>query len=210
LEKVKPEGNTAKQRLLPTTIDLLWQNSYGSVSVDDICTRAAVNKGSFYYAFKTKAELAAAAFDAHWNKRRPFLDAVFSAQNDPVERFDRYCDLVRRDQLDGYAQTGKILGCPYCSVGSEISTQDETIRRKVQELAERTMRYFGMALRDAVAQGKLPASTDVEALGRQLFCYVSGVLLQAKIANDPDVLNGLKPGVFRLLELPLPAGAPKT
>ena len=76
---VRREGDT-KQKLFNTAVDLIWENSYGSISVDDICNRAGVNKGSFYYAFKSKSELAVAAFENHWNKKRPLLDEVFSSQ----------------------------------------------------------------------------------------------------------------------------------
>ena len=50
----------AKQRLLQATIDLIWQNSYGAVTVDNICERAGVKKGSFYYFFPSKTDLVVA------------------------------------------------------------------------------------------------------------------------------------------------------
>ena len=191
----------AKQRLLHTALDLLWQRSYGSISVDDICSQAAVNKGSFYYAFRTKSELAVAAFESHWNELRPGLDAVFSSQNDPVARLDQYCDLVVRDQLERYRALGKILGCPFCSLGCELSTQDHAVRAKAREICDRIIRYLVAALRDAIAQGVLPANVQPDALGREVFCYRTGVLMQAKIENNPEALNDLKPGLFRHLGL---------
>lgn len=197
---MKPEGST-KQRLLQAAISLLWHQSYGSISVDEICSRAAVNKGSFYYAFKTKSELAVAAFEAHWGKQRPALDAAFSPQNDPLQRLTQYCDLVIRDQLECYEQGGRILGCPFCSVGCELSTQDDAIRGKAQEISDRTVRYFVGAVRDAVTQGVLPADADADELGHGLLCYFTGVLVQAKIQNNPEALKRLKAGVFRLLGL---------
>ena len=39
--------SNAKERLLQVAFDLIWEQSYGSVSVDDICARAKVKKGSF-------------------------------------------------------------------------------------------------------------------------------------------------------------------
>ena len=63
---------------------LIWESSYGSISVDDICKRAGVNKGSFYYAFKSKSDLAAAAFEDHWNKKRGLMDEIFSSQVPPL------------------------------------------------------------------------------------------------------------------------------
>jgi TetR/AcrR family transcriptional repressor of nem operon len=197
----------AKQRLLHTALDLLWQRSYGSISVDDICSQAAVNKGSFYYAFKTKSELAVAAFEAHWNEIRPAMDAVFSSQNDPIVRLEQYCDLVIRDQLERYRALGKILGCPFCSLGCELSTQDDAVRGKAREICDRMIRYLVATLRDAIAQGVLPPNVQADELGRELFCYRTGVLVQAKIENNPEALNDLKPGLFRHLGL-APAAKP--
>ena len=59
-----------KQRLLNTALKLVWEQSYGSVSVDQICEKADVRKGSFYHFFASKADLAIAAAEEHWNKLR--------------------------------------------------------------------------------------------------------------------------------------------
>ena len=195
---MRPASST-RQRLLHTALDLLWQRSYGSISVDDICSQAGVNKGSFYYAFKTKSELAVAAFEAHWNEIRPAMDAAFSSQNDPIVRLEQYCDLVICNQLERYRALGKILGCPFCSLGCELSTQDDAVRGKAREICDRMIRYLVATLRDAVAQGVLPPDTQADQLGRELFCYRTGVLVQAKIENNPEALNDLKPGLFRHL-----------
>ncbi|PWT84959.1 MAG: TetR/AcrR family transcriptional regulator [Acidobacteria bacterium] len=187
-----------KTKLLQTALQLVWENSYGSVSVDDICTRAGVNKGSFYYAFKSKSELAVAAFEYHWNEKRPLLDEIFSSQIPPLTRLENYCDCAVRDQLAKYEKFGKICGCPFSSIGSELSTQDEQIRKKAQEIAGRSMKYLSATLRDAVAEGSIDSKDPVE-LGREVFCYVKGLIMQAKIENNPDILKCLKKGVFRLV-----------
>ncbi len=198
---MRRESDT-KRKLLTTALELIWENSYGSISVDDICHRAGVNKGSFYYAFKSKSDLAAAAFEDHWNKKQALMDALFSSQIPPLERLEKFCDRVVQDQLAKYEKFGKMCGCPFASIGSELSTQDEQIRRKAQELSERTMKYLASALRDADAEGSLQVK-DPRELAREIFCYSNGLMGQAKIENNPHVLQSLKDGVFRL------AGAPR-
>ena len=187
---MKRESDT-KQKLLNTALSLIWENSYGSISVDDICNRAGVNKGSFYYAFKSKSDLAAAAFEDHWNKKRGLMDEIFSSQVPPLERIEKYCDRVVQDQFDKYDKFGKLCGCPFASIGSELSTLDEQIRKKAHELSERTMKYLACTLRDAAAEGVLDIKDPVE-LARQVFCYAGGLIMQAKIENNPDVLKCLK------------------
>jgi len=200
---VRRESDT-KTKLLQTALELVWESSYGSVSVDDICHRAGVNKGSFYYAFKSKSDLAVAAFEHHWNKKRPLLDEIFSSQVTPLTRLENYCDYVVRDQVAKYEQIGKLCGCPFSSIGSELSTQDEQIRRKAHELAERSMKYLSATLRDAIAEGSIDAKDPVE-LAREVFCYAKGLIMQAKIENNPDILNCLKKGVLRLVAAKTPA-----
>jgi TetR/AcrR family transcriptional regulator, transcriptional repressor for nem operon len=194
---VKRESQT-KQKLLSTAVTLIWENSYGSISVDDICNRAGVNKGSFYYAFKSKSDLAVAAFEDHWNKKRGAMDQIFSSQVPPLERLEKYCDRIVQDQLEKFQLFGKLCGCPFACLGAELSTQDEQIRKKAAELSERTMKYLACALRDAAAEGVLDVKEPLE-LARQVFCYAGGLIMQAKIENNPDVLQSLKKGVFQLI-----------
>ena len=56
----------AKDRLMQAALSLLWEENYGGVTVDDICKRAEVKKGSFYHFFESKADLAVAAYEDHW------------------------------------------------------------------------------------------------------------------------------------------------
>ena len=199
---MKPEGET-KKKLLKVAMELIWEQSYGSVGVEDICKRAGVTKGSFYFAFPSKSVLACAAFEESWQLKRPFLDQVFSSQVDAISQFEQYTDLIVKDQTEKYKTFGKMCGCPYCSIGSELSTQDENIRHKAQQMVERAIKYLTGAVRAACDEG-LISEKDPAMLAKQIYDFSIGVILQAKIDNDPDVLKRLKPGVFRLLGIKRP------
>ena len=199
---MKRESKT-KQKLLEVAMKLIWEQSYGSVGVEDICKQAGVTKGSFYFAFPSKSDLACAAYEENWQSKRPVLDQIFSAQVGAVAQFEQYTDLIVKDQTEKYKTFGKMCGCPYCSIGSELSTQDENIRHKAQQMVERAIKYLTSAVRAADDEG-LIKEKDPSTLAKQIYDFTIGVILQAKIDNDPDVLKRLKPGVFRLLGIKLP------
>jgi TetR/AcrR family transcriptional repressor of nem operon len=194
---VKQESE-AKRKLLEVAMQMIWESSYGSVSVDDICTKAGVNKGSFYYAFKSKSDLAVAAFERHWENKRPILDKLFSPQIPPLERLDNYCQLIIKDQKEKYRSFGKMLGCPFCSVGSELSTQDEKIRLKAGQMSLRYMKYLESLVRDLAAADLIEVK-DAAELAQELYSYITGVLMQAKIENNVKPVERLQHGVMRLL-----------
>jgi TetR/AcrR family transcriptional repressor of nem operon len=180
-----------KKRLTDAALDLMWENSYGTTSVDAICERAGAKKGSFYYFFKSKSELTAAALEAEWNKNKAKMDALFSPTIPPLERFDRYFDYVR-DRLAELQKTcGSILGCPLLSIGSEVSTHDQGVRDTIDRIWDRKIKYFESAIRDAHAQGLIEAS-DPEAKAKALFACYHGTLAQARIENDVELLRDFK------------------
>src|SRR5262249_45683284 len=149
-------------------------------SVDAICERAGAKKGSFYYFFKSKSELAAAALEDCWNKKKAEMDSIFSPTVPPLERFDHYFDFVHARLSEVQQKCGSILGCPFISVGSEVSTQDQIVRETIDRIMDRKISYFVSAIRDAHAQGLITAP-DAEAKARALFACYQGTLAQARI-----------------------------
>ncbi len=180
-----------KERLTDAAMDLIWENSYGATSVDAICERAGAKKGSFYYFFKSKSELAAAALEADWNKKRAEMDAIFSPTVPPLERFERYFDFVHDRLAELQKKCGSILGCPLLSVGSEVSTQDQIVRATIDRIMDHKVNYFISAVRDAQGQGLIEAR-DPEAKARALFACYQGTMAQARIQNDLQLLCEFK------------------
>src|SRR5271155_5657760 len=99
-----------KQKLIDTALELLWKNSYGSVSVDDICKAADVKKGSFYHFFPSKVDLAVAAMEESTRDIKQHYDDVFSASVPPVARFERMADFVYEFQAQIAAKYGQVCG----------------------------------------------------------------------------------------------------
>jgi TetR/AcrR family transcriptional regulator, transcriptional repressor for nem operon len=192
-----------RERLTDAAMDLIWENSYGATSVDAICERAGAKKGSFYYFFKSKSELAAAALEADWQKRQIDMDRIFSPTVPPLERLERYFDYVNERLAEVQGKCGSILGCPLMTLGSEVSTQDETLRAKVQELLDRKVRYFESAIRDAHSQGLINAP-DAKTRAKGLFASFHGMLSQARIQNNLELLRDFKQIARDILGVPCP------
>jgi TetR/AcrR family transcriptional regulator, transcriptional repressor for nem operon len=190
--------SNAKERLMEAVSELIWTGSYGSTTIDHICEKAGVKKGSFYYFFDSKADLALAAVDAGWNRIKPELEALFSPAVPPLDRLRKYCVYSYRFQSEIKAKYGHVLGCPQFSLGSEVGTQEGCLPQKIQGILECKRKYFESAIRDARDAGLIDAP-DPAAKSRTLFAYDEGLLTQARIQNDLNVLREAERGMFELL-----------
>ena|SRR5687767_9176180 len=188
----------AKERLMEAVLELIWIGSYGSTTIDQICERAGVKKGSFYYFFDSKADLAVAALDAEFKETRQIFDTMFSPTVAPLDRLRKYCEWGLKEQTELKARFGRVLGCPLCTLGTEISTLEENLRAKIQEVMDAHARYVESAVRDADHAGLLNV-TDLPGKMRILGAFIEGLLGQARIRNDINVLKDMLPGMFEIL-----------
>lgn len=191
----------ADDRLMTAALELIWEESYGAVTIDDICKRADVKKGSFYYFFDSKAALAVAALEKLWRDEwKPAMDERFSPSRNPVERIRIYIDALYQKQAQVKQDTGKVLGCPVFCVGCEVSTHEIDVGAKVREIVARKRKYTESAIRDAMAEGLIdPCDPAEKALA--LACMIEGAISQSRIINDLEPLRILGPMAMDLLRV---------
>ena len=190
--------SNAREKLLEVAFEQIWAQSYGAVSVDQICLKANVKKGSFYHFFPSKSDLASAALEEYWKSCQPSYEQIFSKKHSPLDRIKSYCQMIVDLQTEQFQLTGRVRGCPYASAGSELSTQNETLRAKCAEMFDRTSAYMESALRDAAEEGTL-SPVDFKRIAESITAYIMGTLLHAKMKNNVNVLQKMPVTVLKFV-----------
>jgi len=205
--RAKKSSNT-KTLLIEAAAELFMRQSYGAVSVDDIAIAAGIKKGTFYHHFSSKADLALAAYEHMWEDGKKVLDACFSPTVPAEKRLEKYAEAMYQCHVEDFEIEGKIYGCPLCSAGAEMSAQDDRIRQRLKDIYDGHCAYYASVLRD-LPQLDDVSRAEIEKLSREMFSYTGGVLNNAKVANDPEVIRrDLLPGLNRFL-IPQPSGRKK-
>jgi TetR/AcrR family transcriptional repressor of nem operon len=94
-------------------------------------------------------------------------------------------------------------------VGSETSTLEVEVNAKVREILNRKRRYYESVIRDALAEG-LIEPCDPAQKASALIGLIEGLVGQARIMNDPEVLRNLQAMGFELLRAKQPAPSTAT
>jgi TetR/AcrR family transcriptional repressor of nem operon len=181
-----PRSSTARARLIDSASQVIHERSYATASIDELCAAAGVTKGSFYYFFPSKRDLALAAIDARWaHAQTAILEPAFAPDVEPLERIVRFFHCAAEHQR------GPVLhGCPFGNLAIEVSTQDTIIRDTVRDVFDGYCRYFEAALHEAAASGAVRTSSVPDA-ARALLAYFQGALLLAKTHNDATLIDEL-------------------
>jgi TetR/AcrR family transcriptional repressor of nem operon len=192
--------SNAREHLIESVLELIWTGSYGSTSVEHICERASVKKGSFYHFFESKTGLALAALDHSWLEYRKELDLIFSPEVAPLDRILNCFRHHREEQAELRKKHGRVLGCPIHSLGAEVSTVDLRLRDCLQAIVTEFLTYFEGAIRDGQADGSIVAG-DPALLARIVFTFSEGQLLHARMQNDLSPLDDLEAGTLHILHV---------
>ena len=188
-----------RQRLLDAAQALIYASSYREVGVQQICNRAGVKKGSFYHFFPSKRDLALAVLDQSYAiMQETLINTAFAPDLPPLARIERFFASLYDFHKQIKESTGFVLGCPFGNIGCEMSTQDETLRSKVDNILSAAEKPFALALDEAIANGELPAMNSATSASA-LFAYTEGIMLYAKTRNDPELIRDLGKRALRLL-----------
>lgn len=194
-----PRQTDAKERLLDSALELVYARSYADVGVEDICRRARVKKGSFYYFFRSKQELVREAFENFFRSQAAkMLDQAFADDVPPLDRIRRFFGLLYQFQKKRKESTGRMCGCHFGNLAVEVSTQDEAMRLAVSRLLDGISRRIESALRDAERAGQV-RHIDIQRSAQSILAYMEGLLLMAKAKNDPGIIASLQEGAVALL-----------
>lgn len=135
------------QQILAVAADLFGERGYDAVNLDDVAERLDVTKGSLYYYFASKDELAAAAIEtlgSDWTDRLERLPAA--AEGTPSERLRALVREQVRIAVREYPAALRLFLVP--------STWPDELRVRITELRRRHDRVFRTVVTEGIASGE--------------------------------------------------------
>jgi TetR/AcrR family transcriptional repressor of nem operon len=203
-------GDDSRTRLVDAALRLIHAQSYNSVGVKAICDMARVRRGSFYHHFDSKQALVIAAIDEEWERfERDVLAWCDDESTSPQERLEAVLRVIHAGHRRDREETGHVLGCVFGNLAAESTALDGATRRRL----DRVFAEWTDAFAAAISDGTFPAPTgepSAHERATELLAAVQGLILLAKVQNDPDVISkGGRAAIARILGTSLAGAAPR-
>lgn len=172
---------------LDKAMRVFWAKGYGGTSVEDLVSATGVSRYGLYGEFGDKNGLFLAALE-HYRTHviRPLLDIL--------ERPDASLPDIRAlfDTLAGFlTQPGGELGCLLFNAVHEMDAHDEATAAQIAGLREGLAAGLRRMLYNAIRQGRLPVSYDVEREADFLFGVMHALPMLARAGAAPKVIENM-------------------
>jgi AcrR family transcriptional regulator len=183
-------GVSARERLVESTRELLWERGYVGTSPKAIQQRAGAGQGSMYHHFAGKEELARAAIDRTASELRAAAEALLSAPGTAVDRVTAY---LRRER-------DVLRGCPIGRLTQDPDVMaTPALRAPVEETFAWLRGRLAEVLREGVDRGELIPSLDPAATASAIVACLQGGYVLARAADTTEAFDQAVGGVLALL-----------
>ena len=199
----KPPANT---KLLDAALHVIRAKGYAAATVDDVCVRAGVTKGSFFHHFKSKDDLALAAVQ-HFSDMAEglFTTAPYHAAADPLDRLLGYVDFRAAILVGELAEYTCLLG----TLAQETYDTHPHLRMAVER--EFAVHIAGLLPDIAEAKRRYAAGATwtPESLGYYIQSVLQGAFVFAKAKQGPEVARESLAHLRNYLTLLFPRPTPR-
>ena len=180
----------ARERLIDSTRELLWERGYVGTSPKAIQQRSGAGQGSMYHHFHGKRDLALAAIERSAADLRARAEADLSGPGAATERVAAY---LRRERE-------ALRGCPVGRLTQDPDVMaDPDLRRPVEETFGWLRARLAGLLEQGRAHGELAASLDPQAVATALVAVLQGGYVLSRASGSADTYKQAVDGALALL-----------
>lgn len=181
-------GEKTRGKILDAAEALILERGYAATSVDQIIDKLKVTKGTFFYHFKKKDDLARALIQRFAAADKRILDEFVTRSeklsDDPVQQVLIFVGLFI-ELAEGMDDPHP--GCLYASYCYESGLFDEDVHGVATEAILAWRADFGAKLRAAFEKRPPRVKVDVDSLADMLTGIVEGAFILSRVFSDPRV-----------------------
>ena len=180
----------ARERLVRSAQELLWERGYVATSPKAIQQRSGAGQGSMYHHFTGKAQLARVALERTAAAERERAELLLSGPGTALERLTGY---LRRERE-------ALRGCP---IGRHALDPEVVADDALREPLATTFGWLRGRLTEIVAEGQrageFPTALDPAGVAAAVVATVQGGYVLARAAGDPRPFADATEGAAQML-----------
>ncbi len=174
------KGEKSKEHLIKSAARLFLQKGYNATGINEIITSAGLTKGSFYFYFSSKKELALEV--AEYYNRLKLEELAKAAEGGTWEAF---VDSMIGDVIK-WAKQKKNFGCPIAVLGMEIAFLEPDIADRYYTSLKQISDTFAEVLRKSGF-----SEDDADRLADRACALYEGYLMFYRVSRDINQLEKL-------------------
>lgn len=182
------KGQQTKERIISTAARMFVTNGYHATGINEILAEAGVPKGSFYFHFSSKKELAVKVAEFYSVRIEHWISKTAQGKTWP----DFITALV--EDMKVSAGKGRHFGCPLGVLGVEIAFVEPALAKEYAQSMDRIAAIFA----EVLTQSGL-APTEAAIMAKPAFFLYQGHLQYYRLTKQIEVFDRMLKDLINLI-----------
>lgn len=183
------DGTLTRNGILDAAEALVLEQGFAASSVERVIERAGITKGSFFYHFATKADLAQALVQRYADRDAEHLERNLTRAEalarDPLQQVLVFVGLLREEAA---ALAGPAPGCLFASFVYEAQLFDDRTHAIIADAMARWRARFGAKLAQAIARHPPRLPVAAEGLADMIVAIFEGAFILSRVHKAPAIV----------------------
>jgi TetR/AcrR family transcriptional regulator, transcriptional repressor for nem operon len=174
-----------KQRIIEKAAIAFNKHGYAGSSIADIMKLTGLKRGGIYHYFKSKDEIAIAAFDYTLGLILEAVMVKVSTQSTAIDRLHAFADSF-------YCFTTQPIGAGGCPMFNTVVENDDThprLRLHIQAAINDIRALITSIVELGIRQGEIIATTDHEQVSTILVVTIEGAIIMSRLYGTDVYLD---------------------
>jgi TetR/AcrR family transcriptional regulator, transcriptional repressor for nem operon len=172
-------GAETRLRIIQAAADLFHKQGVRATSPDEIIEASRTGKGQFYHYFQSKEGLIHEVLLSH-------LEAIKNGTAPLQYEVSSWKDLEKwfLEQLELQKRFDMTRGCPFGTIGNEVTENDELIRQDLSLIFEVVKNKLAAFFVQEKSRGRLGRAADPDRMADFCIATIQGGMLLGKINRN--------------------------
>ncbi len=175
------KARETREKIIKQAASLFNTKGYSGSSIGDIMRATGLQKGGIYNHFKSKEELALAAFDYAFQcvskRSREVVRTKTNAKDRLQVLLSSYLSYINDPPLPG--------GCPILNTAVESDDIHPALRDRVRQAMTSWRAFIGRIIEKGISKGEIHSTVEADVVATIIISTIEGGIMMSKLYQDP-------------------------
>ena len=190
------KGERTREKITRAAAELFVRQGFAATSISDLLEATGVTKGSLYFHFPGKDDLALAVLEQAGEEFMAFLDAALVGPT-PAARLDNFL----RQAFELHRGSGFVGGCLWGNTALETSDCNPLYAGRVADVFAKWTGKIRSVIAEAQAAGQIRMDLPADTLAPFVVSSIEGGIMLSRLSKEEGPLRRCLDSLRTLLEL---------
>lgn len=181
---MKTKGESTREKILVSARELFNTKGFSATTINDLVQATGMQKGSLYFHFAGKDDIARAVLSEATREFMDFLSAALAGDN-PGASLEQFF----RCALEKHLASGFVGGCLFGNTALEMSDSDPDFAAAIAKVFDQWSDKVAIVVAGAQQSGQIRTDISSEALANHIIATIEGGIMMSRLKKDERPLR---------------------